>query len=780
MRSEQTETSRLEPQSYVVLLVNVFIVSFSMMLFQMTTFQVVYCLTNYLLAVYSIAIALMGLIAGGVIAFACSPVLLNRYHSLWVLPASLSVSMGLSILDIMFIHTINYFSFFVSLFIVFAISGMFISHSFALFDSFHVYAANMIGSGLGVMATVVFVPFLLEENTILICMLLPIAGAATFLTRLRPASPLKAAGCLLCILALVVIILMNRDTTYYNFVRDSHPNDYTHPAAMNRLNVQWLLTRGGVAGRIDLGKPVRREDNKQHPAPERRSGSDFEKITTFYRNRHLDGIDNLTLEESFPDVRLPSTLNESTVPRILLVGPAAQGITKPAKILGKDRVTAVEINPAAVKIMTEDYAEFSRHPYEGFDLHISDVRTYLKRSHKRFDIITLLNTHSFYIGFDPIPDYPFTEEAIQDYLSHLSENGIIVMEELSLRGQTDNAVSRQISNFFQVMKKENVAEDPLGHLYLYSWRRSNFPVGQWFYQIVIKKSPFEQGEIEKLNRWVLGLNSEVLSTEILYPARPGSADPYVVTHLLANDLEPIKDNHPFNLNENVKDAQRALTLMVYVLAIIGAGILVLPSRDYIRSARGFAGNWLFIMFFMFSGFSYMFFEIYMFQRIQMYVGTIGMSLVVSTAVMLIMSGIGSLAASRLTRGQQLALIGFIPVYILAWGGLSDALFAGHRLWFESSLLRAGSVFLMLGPLCFLMGLPFSAGMNVVKYRFGGVYANYMFAVNGIAASLGTMICLDLTIEYGFTVILCISIFLYLSIFCIGLVVFGQQKESARG
>lgn len=776
MKCEQPETNDLNRQNYTVLLVNVFLVSFSMMLFQMTSFQVVFHMTNYILAVYSISIALMGLIAGGVLAFIFSKSLLNRYRSLWVFPVFLSLFMGISILDIMFLHTIDSFSFFVSMFVVFFISGIFISHSFALYDSFYVYAANMIGSGLGVMATVLFVPFVLEENTLLICMALPLAGAVVFLNLPRPARRLKITGCLLFILTLLAVTVINHGTRYFNFVRDSLPNAYSHPASMNKLNVQWLLTRGGVCGRIDLGKAVFEKKNKPNVEPEVHDPNSIKEIMTFINNRHLDGINRLTAEESFPDVRLPSALYEETVPRILLIGSAAEGITKSARMLGKNDVTAVEINPAVIRIMTEDYTEFSRNPYEDLDLHLTDIRTFLKHSSEQFDIITLLNTHNFYIGFDPIPDYPFTEEAIKDYFSHLSDDGIIDMEELSLAGKTDNAVSRQLFNFFRVMKREKIAEDPFQHLYVYTWRRSNFADDQWFYQIVIKKTPFGKDEIEKLNQWVMDFNSKELATDILYPALPGKSDPNIVTRLLANPPEPITDNDPFNLNDNMKSTQRVLTMMVYILTIIGAGILVLPSRDYIRSAKKFAWNWLFIVFFMFSGFSYMFFEIYMFQKNQMYVGTIGMSLVVSTAIMLIMSGIGSLVASKMTPRQQLVLMGCIPVYILAWAWFSDSLFAGHTLWFKSSLLRAVTVFIMLGPLCFLMGIPFAVGMNLVKKRFGNVYANYMFAVNGIAASLGTILSLNLTIKYGFEVILFISILLYLSIFSIAFVVFRQEQD----
>jgi len=749
-----------------------------MMLYQMVIFQIVFYMTIYLMAVYSIAIALMGMVAGSVISFLCSKFLNNNYERLWLIPLLITISILYSIIDISIFHSINYFTFFISIFIVFMFAGLFLSHSFALYNSFFVYASNMIGSGLGVLCAIIFIPIFLEENSLLIAMALPLTGSIIFLKNQKRLKHLKIAFLLLCLAAISSFFLLNRDTKLFNFIRDSRPNNYSHESSMNTTGYKWIHSRSGVSGRIDLG--ISADNNQVDNSLGTITSLDHDGhkvLTTFINNRNLDGINNLTNEQSFPDVRLPSALYNDQTPSILIVGPAAHGITKAAKVLGKDRVTAVEINPATIKVMTEDLAEFSKFAYKGLDLHHSDIRSYLKQTDKKFDIITLLNTHNYYIGNDPIPDYPFTKEAIKEYFSHLNNQGIIVIEELKFLDTTTDTVKRELANFINVMKTQKIAQNPKKHIYIYSWRRSGFIPGQWFYQLLIKKSPFQQEETQKLDRWVTGLQSNVLSTQIIYSPTHTKKIKDSITTAFYENLKPITDNHPFNISDKTNKIRSTVNMLLFNLFLIGLGIIALPSIQFIRVANNFKWNWLFIFYFLLSGFSYMFFEIYMFQINQLYIGTVGMSLIISTATMLIMSGIGSLVVSKLTKDKQIILLGCIPVYIMVWMIINPILLDWELFWFKDQWCRAGTIFILLGPLCFLMGVPFASGLNVVKEKFGNIFANYMFAVNGVSASIGTIISLNISIQYGFKTILIISSASYLTIFLFSLVLI-RQKPSA--
>lgn len=733
------------------------LVSFAMLLFEMTFFQVVFHLTNYILAVYSIAISLMGLIAGGVAAFLLSGPLARRPNLLGWVPVGMALAIGLSLVDVFWLHTVDWLYFFVSGLLVFGLAGLFLSQAFVLQDSYRIYAADMIGAGLGVTAAVVLVPLILEENTLLVSMALALLAAALVAGKRR--SLALVAG-LACALGLMTVVFINRDTGLFNALRDAKPNRYTNSTSLTRNTEEfaWITSRASMSGRLDFAKP-RVTPDPDWDIPDNPLGIDTPFIRTFINNRSLDGVNTSRGADSVPDIRVPEALFVDGPPRILVIGAAAQGVVKEATVLGGGRATSVEINPATIEVMTGDLAAYSRQAYRGLDLHQTDVRTFLMGTQERFDLITLLNLHNFYIGYDPIPESPFTVEAIGAYLDHLNPDGFIDIEEMVYQGNTGQAVKRELANFTRVLMQRGLADAPGRHFYAYRWRRTSYPPDWWFYQFLVKKSPLTPAEVSRMDTWVGRLNRDGMTTELVYPA-PSEAHHLVAEALDPDAYLPLTDDEPFNVAPFLSDFQIALNAMTLILGLLGLGVLALPLRRFIRAARTARGTWPLAIYFLASGFAYMGFEITIFQKNQTYLGSVGMSLVISTGVMLACSGLGSLVAARLGARTKLGLIAAIPACLAALGLLVGPLFAWNGFWFSSLALRALMVLLLVGPASFLMGVPFAAGMDVVRRRTGPVFATYMFAINGVAASLGTLLAFNLSIRYGFPVLLWSSVGLY--------------------
>ncbi len=728
------------------------LVSFAMLLFEMTFFQVVHHLSNYILAVYSIAIALMGLIAGGVIAFLGSGLLARRPAILAWIPVAMSAAIGLSLVDVMWLHTVDWLYFFASGLLVFLLAGVFLSHAFVLHDSYRIYAADMIGAGLGVVGSVVLVRLLLEENSILVSLALPLIAGGLVASR-RRGLVAGVAGAL----ALLVLVAFNHDTGLFNAVRDASPNRFTNPTALTRAGHDhiWVTSRSSMSGRLDFAKP-RVEPDPAWDIPENPLGIDTPFVRTFLSNRSLDGVNTKRGEDSVPDVRVPEAMFDDP-PAILIIGAAAQGVVKEAVVLGGGRATAVEINPATIEVMTGDLDAYSRHAYRGLDLTQIDVRTLLMETDARFDLITMLNLHNYYIGTDPIPESPFTVEAIASYFDHLTDRGVIDIEEMIHKGQTRAAVQKELANFARVLVEQGLSDDPGRHFYAYRWRRSHYPDDWWFYQFLVKKTPLSSDDITRMDAWVARFNTDEMTAEAVYPARSDKHS-LVAEAMDYRSFAPLTDDAPFNVAPS--ELQTVLNGMTIILALLGLIVLALPLRRFIRAARQAEGTWPLALYFLASGFAYMGFEITIFQKNQTYMGSVGMSLVISTAVMMACSGLGSLAAGRLSARSRLWSITAIPLAIAGLGLLVGPLFAWSGFWFESGWLRALMVLLLIGPASFLMGMPFAAGMDVVRARTGEVYATTMFAINGVAASLGTLVAFNLSIHYGYPMLLWSSVCLY--------------------
>ena len=117
-------------------------------------------------------------------------------------------------------------------------------------------------------------------------------------------------------------------------------------------------------------------------------------------------------------------------PDILVVGTAAEGIVKTARIQGAGQVVGVEINPAIVNLMLGRLYKWSRQAYDEIELHVMDVRSYLKQTDRQFDIITMMNTHRLRnIGYAGQPEYLHTVEALGEIFDRLNDGGWLVLED---------------------------------------------------------------------------------------------------------------------------------------------------------------------------------------------------------------------------------------------------------------------------------------------------------------------------------------------------------------
>ena len=80
--------------------------------------------------------------------------------------------------------------------------------------------------------------------------------------------------------------------------------------------------------------------------------------------------------------------------------------------------------------MQRDYLRASGEAYR--DLHVvsGNALSVLRRSDKKYDLITLINAHSSrWIGALGPPDYLHTRESYDMYFDHLSEDGYLLFEE---------------------------------------------------------------------------------------------------------------------------------------------------------------------------------------------------------------------------------------------------------------------------------------------------------------------------------------------------------------
>ncbi|MGD2113189.1 MAG: SAM-dependent methyltransferase, partial [Gammaproteobacteria bacterium] len=96
-------------------------------------------------------------------------------------------------------------------------------------------------------------------------------------------------------------------------------------------------------------------------------------------------------------------------------------------------IDAVELNSQVIELVTQDYGEWSGDLYQrpGVEVHIADARGYVRRSRRHYDLIQINLLDAYGAAGAGLPalneNYLYTVEALQEYLAHVAPGGYLVI-----------------------------------------------------------------------------------------------------------------------------------------------------------------------------------------------------------------------------------------------------------------------------------------------------------------------------------------------------------------
>ena len=191
---------------------------------------------------------------------------------------------------------------------------------------------------------------------------------------------------------------------------------------------------------------------------------------------------------------------------------------------------------------------------------------------------------------------------------------------------------------------------------------------------------------------------------------------------------------------------RPYLLVVAVLTSVTLILLPLAlSRGGERGTRRLRGRTL--AYFGLLGLGFLFVEIPLMQRFILFLGQPVYAFASVVASILFFSGLGSLAAPRLSPRRTLPLLAVaILLYPLGLPPLFDALL-GAPLW-----LRLAATAVCLAPLGFLMGTAFPGGLAWLQERAPGL-TPWAWAVNGCLSVLASVLAAMIALSAGFSWVL---------------------------
>ncbi|MGH7172537.1 MAG: hypothetical protein ACRELG_19840, partial [Gemmataceae bacterium] len=391
-----------------------------------------------------------------------------------------------------------------------------------------------------------------------------------------------------------------------------------------------------------------------------------------------------------------------------------------------------------VRTITVDHADYAGRLFNRPDVEIRccEGRHFLSTDATKYDVIQLSGVDTFSAlstgAYAMAENYLYTVEAIDSCLDHLSPNGILSYSRWILQPPRE---SLRLAGMAAIALEKRGVREPARHLAIVH--------GDTWAETLIKNEPFTKAELRTIQDWAeaRGFRMAFNPLENLYSEYDAilrtdgdGRQRFVESYLY--DVTPSTDDKPFFFNyvkwehlwnrEDVEASSFPMALLTLtwslgqclVFAVVG---IFLPLRAD-HGVKGRSGSWRFLTYFAALGLGFMFVEITIIQKLMVFLGGPTIALAFTLFIILLFSGLGSLFArnwhDRPGRALPIVFVSLVTL-IVATGLLLDHVIPlGLGLTW---LARAGLSTLLVGPVAFLLGMPFPLGLRVL----GGYRAEWV-------------------------------------------------------
>ena len=637
------------------------------------------------------------------------------------------------------------------------------------------YAANLLGSALGGMLPVIVLP-LVGEGAVLVIAAIGFLSALVFRSSKQvdaPQSPIAGraflligACCLLLLLAWILPAPFQLRLSPYKGLSQvlRFPDAEVIWQKWNAFSRVDQVTSSAIRSAPGLSLSY----TGTLPAQDGLfvDGDDLSPVISLAAQEDPTTLRGFT---AYLPVALPYQLRPGG--RALVLEPRGGLDVEVALRQGAASVVAVERNALLVEAGGDAY----RHPL--VTVVTEDARSYSRRSDQAFDIVHLALSD----GYRPVTSgayslgerYDLTVEAFEDYLARLRPGGLLVVERWLQLPPSETLRAGAIA--VEALRRRGV-EDPGAQLVVIR----DWQVGL----VLVKNGPLTADELSTIREFCRARSLDVVAMPGLGEAETNRynvleeplyfqafaellADPESVYAAQAYDVRPPGDNRPFFFHFfRWGQAQAVLQqlgrtwqpwggsgyfvlIALLTVAVVASGVLILlPLALFEKTGRGGKGlRARTLGYFGLLGLGFLFVEIPLMQRFILFLGQPIYAFTAVVSALLLSSGLGSLAAPRLSVRWTLPLL-VVAILLYPLGlPLLVQLFLGAPL--AVRLLTTG---LCLAPLGFLMGIPFPNGLAWLRELAPGLIP-WAWAVNGCTSVLASVLAAMIALSAGFSWVL---------------------------
>ena len=483
-------------------------------------------------------------------------------------------------------------------------------------------------------------------------------------------------------------------------------------------------------------------------------------------------------------------------PRALVLGAGGGAEVLRALHHGARAVDAVELNPDVLAVVREMLGAPGA-AWEGKRVrtHLADARSFAARSSEEWDLIQIALVDSFSAAAAGVhaldESLLYTVEAFETFLERLAPEGVLAVTRWLKLPPRDSL--KLLWTARQALEARGVS-DPASRLAMIrGWKTTTLVVGA---------RPFGAGAIAGLRAfatdyafdlvWHPGLaeadanRHNRLAEPEFYRAAAAILGPepeeFATRYKFA--LRPATDDRPFffhslkwaTLPELLAlRAQGGLPLVEWGFVIlaatlvqgaIAAVVLILLPLLALRARHAAdaptPARWRVVLFFASLGLAFLFIEIAFMQRFAVFLGHPLYAIAVVLAGLLLFAGLGAGATEWLARAARrwppitLAAAGIVVVGG-AYLGLLPYVFEAAQGWPTSA--RIAVALALLGPIGFLLGMPFPLGLKALGERAPALVP-WAWGINACASVVSASLATFIALHIGFTPVLGCALVLY--------------------
>jgi spermidine synthase len=675
------------------------------------------------------------------------------------------------------------------------------------------YFWDLVGAGLG---TVLVIPFILEigPGGLIVCAAaLGLIAAALF-------SESRAATRAYVVAAVVIAAIPAvRGQNYIDFSYHMDKRGILKAVAQGRDE----LVRWDPISKIDvldetfspeIATPWHKSGDRK--AIEYDGGNQTSYFYKFDGNlkalRELMDRDRSKVNEHFWQIGVLAShyLKRDSGQSVLVIGSAGGQETKASLIYGAKYVDTAELVPTVVELATGLYSPYIGDIFHNPAVHphAAEGRSFLRSTDRHYDIIQIYSNHtssSIAQGSGALsPVYLQTEEAYEEYFSHLTPNGVLHINHYGF--------PRMISTAALAWKKMGRTDFRTHVAVYFSPSELTLPT------LLVKMSPWTAQEIAELNTYLAPPEIDekdrlVLMENPLDPGKSFLSDdfysgnfPSQLAERMPVDFTPRTDDNPYFSQfrkhirpikedpKNFVDPGTAYMLnasllhgipmdQVHLWITAGASALfallfILVPLKFSKVGREEGATALpLLTYFSCLGAGFITLELVFIQKFMQLIGSPLYTYSTVIFTMLLGAGIGSAASERLGISSQrrwavpfvaIIAVGLALVAVYPWlAKMGLSLPVGGRI-----LVAA----LMIFPLGFFLGMPFPLGILAIEHQPRGAIA-WAWGMNGLFTVIGGLLSVFIGLELGFNY----SIVIALALYGCALAVYRKMRDTvARG